>query len=709
MSNDDKRLLRTFQLAIEISFHTQFNQTDQVHDSNSKRQYNASLMNNIFDSLLQDSRISGQHASTFVLNSRSIRAHQIYGFQPNAVAIPIPHNIIKDFELSVDADSPQVNCFRADDKHTRGNLSNLLPSIHSALICLQPCALLQSKISTNDIETTKTDSMTGSQLLVLALPPLFTNNDEIDFREYSSQNKDNMEVPNVFDGSLSNDNRFKMLQKIVNEVNGEPMVRDNSSVIQVFPIHRIIFSDCMVHIDSIKSGFNAKDQSPPPKKKALNHPNTLNVSCSNSTESTKSSTELAWLSEQTSTKVKILPNPGVAVTESWHVKEKLGEVDVIRSAPELPLCPVCLYRIEPQRLGLPEPKQCHRCTKCCDLNDDNQATFCKNMEFLSPWRWPFRCRACHVVQDHLALSCVQPFGKKKLALTIGIRNKDVHNQLKCYHCGIEETLWVCLTCGVVGCGRYSHGHAKQHFREKCHPFSLELATQRIWDYKTSSFIHREDLLNCTSMQRMLGPINNVAYHGVGIEDIRCSGGSPNMFSRDGYPPKKAVMVGEEYEALLQSALEDQSQHYQDQISRLQADRAVQNIKKSEISEEKLMKVKTLENEISNLRFELDQMRRLLMEAQQKKSRFREKSKALLREQNVVNQLLDKIRKEALHEEERGEKLVESLEQEVSDLTTYLQMRQKVAQNQELSNAQIYGTSGKPKVAGRKKGFRKSRK
>eukprot|EP00957_Ditylum_brightwellii_P197169 15022392-Ditylum_brightwellii.AAC.1 len=79
-------------------------------------------------------------------------------------------------------------------------------------------------------------------------------------------------------------------------------------------------------------------------------------------------------------------------------------------------------------------------------------------------------------------------------------------QLCCYKCKMGETLWVCLTCCVIGCGRYSHGHAEAHYRESGHPFSLELVTRRIWDYDTGEFVHRNDLLKCPSIQQQLPPL-----------------------------------------------------------------------------------------------------------------------------------------------------------------------------------------------------------
>ena len=53
---------------------------------------------------------------------------------------------------------------------------------------------------------------------------------------------------------------------------------------------------------------------------------------------------------------------------------------------------------------------------------------------------------------------------------------------KCSHCGITRNLWICLTCGHVGCSRQNvdgsggKGHAFAHFKEEGHPLSVKVGT-----------------------------------------------------------------------------------------------------------------------------------------------------------------------------------------------------------------------------------------
>ena len=47
---------------------------------------------------------------------------------------------------------------------------------------------------------------------------------------------------------------------------------------------------------------------------------------------------------------------------------------------------------------------------------------------------------------------------------------------------VLQSLWICLICGHVGCGRYVDAHAYSHFEDTQHTYSLQLGNQRVWDY-----------------------------------------------------------------------------------------------------------------------------------------------------------------------------------------------------------------------------------
>lgn len=61
---------------------------------------------------------------------------------------------------------------------------------------------------------------------------------------------------------------------------------------------------------------------------------------------------------------------------------------------------------------------------------------------------------------------------------------------KCFECGVQENLWICLICGHIGCGRYVSRHAHKHFEETQHTYAMQLTNHRVWDYAGDNYVHR---------------------------------------------------------------------------------------------------------------------------------------------------------------------------------------------------------------------------
>lgn len=53
---------------------------------------------------------------------------------------------------------------------------------------------------------------------------------------------------------------------------------------------------------------------------------------------------------------------------------------------------------------------------------------------------------------------------------------------ECFVCGATDSLWICMVCGHIGCGRYQDAHAYDHYMETKHIYALEIETQHVWDY-----------------------------------------------------------------------------------------------------------------------------------------------------------------------------------------------------------------------------------
>jgi len=276
-----------------------------------------------------------------------------------------------------------------------------------------------------------------------------------------------------------------------------------------------------------------------------------------------------------------------------------------------------------------------------------------------------------------------------------------------------------------------------HYRDTGHAFSLELATLRIWDYAADGFVQREDFLKCPNVRGFL-PFNRDAlpYRGgscMESSQVTCNkGDSSNDHHNDSHDqglhpsstppgihhqhpmhadidetsPKKAIMIGEEYEALLQSALEDQAQHYEGELSLLRAELTAEQIDAKTISREDISEIETLQNAIADLRRDISRMGKQLLDVQAQEAGYRATCQRLLREQADSKEILDKLREETVQQHQLGKMEVEELEQQIVDLTTNLKMRQQISQDRELSNAQIFATSRKPSA---KRSGKKSRR
>ncbi len=537
-----------------------------------------------------------------------------------AIVIPMDVTIHMDFP-STTTKSSSATC----TDNNRIMLSNILSQIHPSLTYLEPCGFFQTA-SIIDNDTGTSNRRNSFDLLLLKL-----NNFNDDDDKYEHEHKDKNDYNN------NKERNMIEMERILEDINGESMILSPHSVIQAIPISYLSI--------------------------------TTTNTCSDSSDSS-----------------------------------------LISLSSEIPLCPVCRFRIEPRTFlySLDLPKQHHRCSSTNShhnrgsnsiqpspainnhRNVHGNDNICQNMQFLSPWEYPTYCEACHILQERLTISGAKPFinntNYKSTTLNpIITTNSSVQSKHKlcCYKCEMKETLWVCLTCGTIGCGRYSHGHAEQHYKETNHPYSLELATQRIWDYGSSgSFVSRNDLLNCKYMQEIVGAVNRAAYQqgarvlcssssiiscddNLGGEGHYSDDNNNGLFYwSDGLTPKKAAIVGEEYEALLQSALEDQAQHFELEIAHLVAQLASEAIDMRKMSAEQMKEVDLLEKEISELRADLEVLSREYVDIQEQEAGHRGKSNILLREQGVTKQLLDKIRDEATREHREGTQVVEELEQQV---------------------------------------------
>lgn len=128
---------------------------------------------------------------------------------------------------------------------------------------------------------------------------------------------------------------------------------------------------------------------------------------------------------------------------------------------ELATCPVCLDRLDSNVSGL--------FTIPC------QHTF--HSSCLSKWK-DDTCPVCRYSNKFGGMDSISSNGDH------------LESGEQCKDCGISGNLWICLICGNVGCGRYDEKHAIAHWKETGHCFSMEMNSQRVWDYAADGYVHR---------------------------------------------------------------------------------------------------------------------------------------------------------------------------------------------------------------------------
>ncbi|KAK6383974.1 uncharacterized protein PV06_01293 [Exophiala oligosperma] len=135
---------------------------------------------------------------------------------------------------------------------------------------------------------------------------------------------------------------------------------------------------------------------------------------------------------------------------------------------ELPTCPVCLERMDETTGLLTIP--CQHVFHCTCLE-----------------KWSGGgCPVCRYTHDDFS----SRVGSSKFKTLKGNEYEPNDGPLECEVCHVDTSLWQCLICGKVGCGRYEGKHAYAHFEDSGHTFSMDLESKRVWDYAGDAYVHR---------------------------------------------------------------------------------------------------------------------------------------------------------------------------------------------------------------------------
>ncbi|KAJ0089962.1 hypothetical protein Patl1_13059 [Pistacia atlantica] len=276
---------------------------------------------------------------------------------------------------------------------------------------------------------------------------------------------------------------------------------------------------------------------------------------------------------------------------------------------ELPSCPICLERLDPDTSGI--------LSTICDHSFQCSCT--------SKWTY-LSCQVCRFCQQQ-------------------------DEKPTCSVCGTVENLWVCLMCGFVGCGRYKEGHAVRHWKDTQHCYSLDLRTQQIWDYVGDSYVHR---LNQSKADGKLGEMNfrcmSPEEHCGSCGCSEDSGISGALFN------SKVEAIVDEYNRLLATQLETQRQYYESILAEAKSKRD------SSISE---AVEKAVASKMLDIQNDLDK-------CEEAKKAVADINRNLIKNQEVWRKKVKEIEEREISSLRLKDEKILDLEDQIRDLTVYLE-------------------------------------
>ncbi|XP_008535012.2 ubiquitin carboxyl-terminal hydrolase 44 [Equus asinus] len=110
----------------------------------------------------------------------------------------------------------------------------------------------------------------------------------------------------------------------------------------------------------------------------------------------------------------------------------------------------------------------------------------------------------------LTMDKCKHIGQLRLAQDHSILNPQ---KWHCVDCNTTESIWACLSCSHVACGRYIQEHALRHFQESSHPVALEVNEMYVFCYFCDDYVLNDNATGDLKLLRStLSALKSQNYH-----------------------------------------------------------------------------------------------------------------------------------------------------------------------------------------------------
>lgn len=317
----------------------------------------------------------------------------------------------------------------------------------------------------------------------------------------------------------------------------------------------------------------------------------------------------------------------VYVAKVESIKEGEGASLPVAGLTELPVCPVCLERM--------------------DESVDGILTILCNHTFHG--------------------SCLAQWGDTSCPVCRYVQTPEPVEDQKCFECDSQDSLWICLICGHVGCGRYVGGHAYRHFQDTQHCYSMQLGNNRVWDYAGDNYVHR------LIQNKGDGKLVEVDEGGNIVQD------------------EKLDSITLEYTYLLTSQLESQRRFFEERIEHIEKEALKQVEDVEHKSKAALEQCSRLEQKLSLSQKEKQTHERKVQQLQTKVQKLgtdlteeREMNKCLTKNQSQWQKKVADMERRL----EEKDKEVKDLQEQLRDIMFYLEAQQKIAKESNETQQEI---------------------